>query len=272
MSKKYKIYILSDSVGETAEMVSRATAEQFKDTNYELKKFSYVSTEESIIQILGEAQREEKAIVVFTTVVDETSKKIVSECERHGLACIDVMAPLIGKFSELLNLEPIKEPGIIHRLDEKYFKKVEAIEFAVKYDDGKDPRGIKKADIVLIGVSRTSKTPLSMYLAHKNIKVANVPLVPEVPIPEELYQIPTSKIIGLTTDPIKLNEIRQERLKALGLSNTATYANVDRILEELEYADKIMKKLKCPVINVSNKAVEETAGIILDLVKKIMMK
>lgn len=109
-----------------------------------------------------------------------------------------------------------------------------------------------------------------MYLAHKNVKVANVPLVPEVPIPDELYQIPTNRIIGLTTDPIKLNEIRQERLKALGLSNTATYANVDRILEELEYADKIMKKLQCPIINVSNKAVEETAGIILDLVKKQM--
>ncbi len=127
-------------------------------------------------------------------------------------------------------------------LTKNTLKKVEAIEFAVKYDDGKDPRGIKKADIVLIGVSRTSKTPLSMYLAHKNVKVANVPLVPEVPIPDELYQIPTNRIIGLTTDPIKLNEIRQERLKALGLSNTATYANVDRILEELEYADKNYEK------------------------------
>lgn len=268
MSKKYKIYILSDSVGETAEMVARAAAEQFKGTTYEVKKFSYVSTEESIVQMITEARREDRAVVVFTTVLDDIREKIIKECDKNHLQYIDVLAPLLNKFSDLLGQQPINEPGIIHRLDEKYFKKVEAIEFAVKYDDGKDPRGIKKADIVLIGVSRTSKTPLSMYLAHKNVKVANVPLVPEVPIPEELYQIPTSKIIGLTTDPIKLNEIRQERLKALGLSNTATYANVDRILEELEYADKIMKKLQCPIINVSNKAVEETAGIILDLVKK----
>jgi len=268
MSKKYKIYILSDSVGETAEMVSRAAAEQFKGTNYELKKYSYVSTEENILQMISEAKREDRVVVVFTTVLDAIREKIIEECDKNNLPYIDVLAPLLNKFSDLLGQQPINEPGIIHRLDEKYFKKVEAIEFAVKYDDGKDPRGIKKADIVLIGVSRTSKTPLSMYLAHKNVKVANVPLVPEVPIPEELYQIPTSRIIGLTTDPIKLNEIRQERLKALGLSNTATYANVDRILEELEYADKIMKKLQCPIINVSNKAVEETAGIILDLVKK----
>ncbi len=268
MTKKFKVYILSDSVGETAEMVSRAAAEQFKGTSYELKKYSYVSTEENINQMISDAKREDKVIVVFTTVLDVIRKKIIEECEKNKLPYIDVLAPLLNQFSDLLGQEPINEPGIIHRLDEKYFKKVEAIEFAVKYDDGKDPRGIKKADIVLIGVSRTSKTPLSMYLAHKNVKVANVPLVPEVPIPEELYQIPTSRIIGLTTDPIKLNEIRQERLKALGLSNTATYANVDRILEELEYADKIMKKLQCPIINVSNKAVEETAGIILDLVKK----
>jgi len=270
MNIKYKIYILSDSVGETAEMVARAAAEQFKGTSYEVKKYSYVSTEESINQMIVEAKRDDKAVVVFTTVLDDIREKIIKECDKYKVPYIDVLAPLLNKFADLLGSQPMNEPGIIHRLDEKYFKKVEAIEFAVKYDDGKDPRGIKKADIVLIGVSRTSKTPLSMYLAHKNVKVANVPLVPEVPIPEELYQIPTNRIIGLTTDPIKLNEIRQERLKALGLSNTATYANVDRILEELEYADKIMKKLQCPIINVSNKAVEETAGIILDLVKKQM--
>ncbi len=186
----------------------------------------------------------------------------------NGLRYFDLLQPLLIGFSELLEQEPMNKSGIIHKLDAKYFRKIAAIEFAVKYDDGKDPRGITKADIVLIGISRTSKTPLSMYLANKNIKVANVPLVPEVPIPDELYQISRKKIIGLTNDPIKLNEIRQERLKALGLSDNASYANVERILEELEYSDKIMKSLKCPVINVSSKAVEETAGVILSLIKK----
>ena len=151
-------------------------------------------------------------------------------------------------------------------------KRVEAIEFAVKYDDGKDPRGILKSDIVLLGISRTSKTPLSMYLANKNIKVANVPLVPEIPIPKEVFEIDPKKIIGLTNTPEKLNSIRQERLKALGLSSNASYANLERILQELDYSEKIMKKAGCPVIDVSNKAIEETAGIILDIMKENGLK
>jgi regulator of PEP synthase PpsR (kinase-PPPase family) len=156
---------------------------------------------------------------------------------------------------------------MMRKLDDEYFRKIEAIEFAVKYDDGRDPRGILRADIVLVGVSRTSKTPLSMYLAHKRYKVANVPIVPEVKPPDELYQIPRSKCVGLIISPDKLNEIRTERLKALGLGARANYASYERILEELDYAEKIMKRVGCPVINVSNKAIEETAGLILDILK-----
>lgn len=259
--------MVSDSIGETAEMVARAAAEQFKDINYEIKKYPFVSNEEQIKELIDDAS-ESKSIIVFTTVLENLREAIKIECKKHNLPYIDVMSPLIKSFETFLDAKPANEPGIIHRLDEKYFKKVEAVEFAVKYDDGKDPRGVLKADIVLIGVSRTSKTPLSMYLANKNIKVANIPLVPEVPIPDELFQISPKKIVGLTTNPIKLNEIRQERLKALGLSDKATYANVERILEELEFADGLMKRLKCPVINVSNKAVEETANLILEIIKK----
>lgn len=265
--KTFKVYVVSDSIGETAEMVARATAEQFRDINYEIKKYPFINNEEQIKELIDDAA-ESSSIIVFTTVLKNLRDMIISECKRNRLPYIDVMDPLLNKFKEFLGTEPANEPGIIHRLDEKYFKRVEAVEFAVKYDDGKDPRGVLKADIVLIGVSRTSKTPLSMYLANKNIKVANIPLVPEVPIPDELYTISPKKIVGLTTNPIKLNEIRQERLKALGLSDMATYANVERILEELEFSDKLMKRLKCPVINVSNKAVEETANLILEIIKK----
>jgi regulator of PEP synthase PpsR (kinase-PPPase family) len=150
-------------------------------------------------------------------------------------------------------------------MDEMYYRRVEAVEFAVRYDDGKDPRGIELADIVLIGVSRTSKTPLSMYLAHKRIKVANVPLVPEVQPPEELFKAERGKVIGLTINLEQLNQIRTERLKTLGLEGQANYANPERILEELEYADRIMKRLGCPVIEVTNRAVEETASKILEI-------
>ncbi|EHI70925.1 hypothetical protein STRIC_0875 [Streptococcus ictaluri 707-05] len=163
--------------------------------------------------------------------------------------------------------KPLGQPGMLRQLDNHYFKRVDAIEFAVKYDDGKDPRGILKADLVILGVSRTSKTPLSMYLADKQLKVLNIPLVPEIPIPKELKEIPSQRIIGLTNTPEKLNSIRSERLKALGVSGSANYAKMDRILEELDYADRVMKELRCPVINVANKAIEETAAIILDILK-----
>jgi regulator of PEP synthase PpsR (kinase-PPPase family) len=259
------IYIVSDSIGETAEYVARATAAQF-DREYEIVKFPFVRENSQIEEVVEEAKAHH-SIVLYTTVIEEFKELLKTRCEALDIPCIDVMSTAMHAFQNFLSLEPKHEPGIIRRLDEKYFKKVEAIEFAVKYDDGKDPRGIKKADVILLGVSRTSKTPLSMYLANKNLKVANVPLVPEVPVPKEVYQIPKERIIGLTTNPIKLNEIRQERLKALGLSDTATYANLDRILEELDYADKIMKEIDCPIIDVATKAVEETANIIIEIMR-----
>ncbi|MCT4632887.1 MAG: kinase/pyrophosphorylase [Firmicutes bacterium] len=267
MSDAYYVYIISDSIGETAEQVTRATAEQFRNFKYQLKKFPYVNNDIQIKEIIEDASKH-KSLVVFTTVLGHVRQTIINECTEKNVMYIDIMMPLIGTFENFLDSKPVNEPGIIHKLDERYFRKVEAIEFAVKYDDGKDPRGVKKADIVLVGVSRTSKTPLSMYLAHKNIKVANIPLVPEVPVPDELFEVPVKKIIGLTTNPVKLNEIREERLKALGLSGGASYANFERILEELEYADGIMKRLGCPVIDVSAKAIEETAGLILEIINK----
>ncbi len=267
MQKPYYIYIISDSVGETADHMARATAEQFSNRPYEIKKFPYTDDESIAAEIIDEASKH-KSIVIFTTVLEGMKQVIAEKCEAYGIQYIDVMTSLLDTFSSFLDSEPLKEPGVIHKLDERYFRKVEAVEFAVKYDDGKDPRGIKKADIVIVGVSRTSKTPLSMYLAHKNVKVANVPLVPEVPLPKEVFEVSSKKVVGLTTNPIKLNEIRQERLKALGLSNSATYATLDRILEELEYADGIMKRIGCPVIDVSCKAVEETANMIIEMMKE----
>ena len=266
------IYVISDSVGETAQQVTKAALSQFSiDNEYEIRRFPYVADENFLIEIL-ESGKNEGAIIVYT-LVSENLLNIAKEfCEKEDLNHLDLMTPLLKQIANKTGKEPKREPGIIRKLDESYFKRVEAIEFAVKYDDGKDPRGILKSDIVVLGISRTSKTPLSMYLANKNIKVANVPLVPEIPIPDEVFKIDPKKIIGLTNNPEKLNSIRQERLKALGLSSDASYANVERILQELDYAEKIVKKVGCPVINVSNKAIEETAGIIIDIMKENGLK
>ncbi len=181
---------------------------------------------------------------------------------------VDVLGPMMDSIEEKSGFAPKNEAGLIHALDHDYFKRVEAVEFAVKYDDGKNPLGLLKADVVIIGVSRTSKTPLSMYLAHKQLKVANVPLVPEIAPPEELFKVPPHKIIGLLIDPFKLNQIRTARLKTMGLADTATYADVKRINEELEYAQGIMRRIHCTIINVSNRAIEETAGLIMEYVQK----
>ncbi|MDI9475493.1 MAG: pyruvate, water dikinase regulatory protein [Natronincolaceae bacterium] len=265
------IYIISDSIGETAEAVSKAAISQFNIENYEIRRFPYINEEQQILEILDEAKNENSAIV-FTMVVPTLKDILLDRAGRLNIPCVDIMTPVLDAMGTVLKVPSKQEPGLIRRLDERYFRKVEAIEFAVKYDDGRDPRGLKKADIVLIGISRTSKTPLSMYLAHKNLRVANIPLVPEVLPPKELFEIEQKKIIGLTTDPIKLIEIRRERLKALGLKNEASYASMQRILEELDYAEEIMKKLDCPVIDVSSKAVEESAGIILEIFKNMGYK
>ncbi|MCC5910355.1 MAG: kinase/pyrophosphorylase [Clostridiaceae bacterium] len=265
------IYIVSDSIGETAEQVAKAAISQFVYDSYEIRRFPFITEKQQIVEMLQEA-KENNSIIIFTMVLEDLREFLVAESRKLQISAIDIMSEIVDGFSNILHSTPKREPGLIRRLDEKYFKKVDAIEFAVKYDDGKDPRGLKKADLVLLGISRTSKTPLSMYLAHKNIKVANVPLVPEVAPPKELFEVPSKKIIGLTTNPMKLIEIRQERLKALGLKSEANYATIERILEELEYADDLMKRLGCPVIDVSSKAVEESASIILEIFREIGYK
>ncbi|CAH2214090.1 pyruvate, water dikinase regulatory protein [Tepidibacter aestuarii] len=261
------IYIISDSLGETGEQVAKASIGQFNLKNYEIRKYPYVLDKQFLNEILNDAKHQ-NSIIVYTLVDLELANRTLEFCEENNIPGLDLINPLVNAIRLRTDSDPLREPGIIRKLDEKYFKRVEAIEFAVKYDDGKDSRGLIKSDLVLVGISRTSKTPLSMYLANKNIKVANVPLVPEVPVPKELFEISNKKIIGLTNTPEKLNQIRQERLKALGLSGNANYANMQRILEEIEYAETIMKKLGCPIIDVSNKAIEETAGLIINIMKE----
>lgn len=248
-------------------MVARAAASQFNSGRFEIQRIPYVTDKEYINELLDEIKENKNAIIVATIVIPEIKDYLIRKAEGLGIPTVDVMGPVMDALTKIHPSQPKLKPGLVHKLDEEYFKKVEAIEFAVKYDDGKDPRGLPRADIVLIGVSRTSKTPLSMYLAHKRIKVANVPIVPEVTPPKELFEIPSKKIIGLTIKPEKLHEIRRERLKSLGLDDSANYANFRRIVEELECAQNLFKKLRCTVIDVSNKAVEETAGEVLQIFK-----
>ncbi|AFV10817.1 hypothetical protein Tph_c05790 [Thermacetogenium phaeum DSM 12270] len=262
------IYVISDSLGETAEFVARAAASQFNaDRKFEIRRVPYVNDKETLREVVEEASGT-VSVIAYTLVIPGLKEELEKLAQSHKIPAVDIMGPMLEALTKVIAEPPKMEAGLLHRLDDQYFRRVEAIEFAVKYDDGKDPRGLLYADVVLIGVSRTSKTPVCMYLAHKKIKAANVPLVPEVEPPAELFKIPSRKIIGLTIEPQPLNEIRRERLKALGLAADAEYASMERIRKEIAYADRLMAQLGCPVIDVTNKAVEETASKVLEIYYK----
>ncbi len=265
--KKPLIYVISDSVGETAELVVKAALSQFDDGPFDLQRVPYVEDKGTINETILQA-KEHEAMIGFTLVIPEFRTHLLSEAKKHNIECIDIMGPMMDAMERYFKTEPRLEPGLVHKLDEDYFKRVEAIEFAVRYDDGRDPRGISRADIVLIGVSRTSKTPLSQYLAHKRLKVANVPIVPEVEPPMELYKVDPSKCIGLKISAEKLNDIRKERLKSLGLGSQASYANMERIHQEINHFNRVVDRIGCHVIDVSNKAVEETANVIMNKLRE----
>ena len=265
------IYAISDSIGETAESVVRATASQYDKEEFEIIRVPYVDREEQIDATLKEA-KEEGGIVCHTIVSPTLRDFLHAKADEYGVVTVDIMGPVMNAVGTITDTKPRLTAGMVHKLDQEYFKKVEAIEFAVKYDDGKNPAGFSKADIVIIGVSRTSKTPLSMYLAYKKIKAANLPLVPEVPLPEELFKVPPKKMVGLIIDPYKLNNIRSERLKSMGLEDEANYANMARIQQELEYAKAVMRRCHCQVLDVSNKSIEETASMVMQIIERNKMQ
>lgn len=268
-----KIIVASDSVGETAELVARACISQFNPNqcDSEINRYPYIESLENVDEVIQVA-KDTEAIVVYTLVKPEIRKYMESKIKEDAIKSVDIMGPLMNILLDKIDEQPYFEPGLVHQLDEAYFKKIDAIEFAVKYDDGKDPKGLTKADIVLLGISRTSKTPLSQYLAHKSYKVMNIPIVPEVTPPDDLFNVDPSKCIALKISEEKLNRIRKERLKQLGLGDSARYATEQRIEEELNYFHELVDKIGCPVIDVSDKAIEETANDIISIIEQNSFK
>ncbi|WP_138752796.1 pyruvate, water dikinase regulatory protein [Paenibacillus sinopodophylli] len=261
------IYVCSDAVGETAEAVAKATLRQFSSEQVKIKRYGHIKSEDEIVRIVTEALST-GGFISYTLVQPELRELMREEALRVGVRAVDVMGPMLQAYVDTFGSFPKREPGLLHSIDDAYYRRMDAIEFAVKYDDGKDARGFMQAQVVLIGVSRTSKTPLSIFLSHKGIMTANLPLMPEVNPPEELKPSPGRLIVGLTMQAEHLLEIRSERLKTLGLPASAQYATIERIQEELDYAEAVMKSLDCPVIDVTNRAIEETAGIITEWLNK----
>lgn len=259
------IYAISDSIGETAAQVATATASQFRE-QVEVKRIPYVKTLEDVDDTIRIIESGKKPCVVVSTVITVNVREFLTQkCVERNINIINILGPIINVAASLLNTVPEYNPGAMWKTDEIYFKRIEAMEFAMQYDDSKDYRGLKNADVVLLGLSRTSKTPLCMYLANKGIKAINIPLVPEVGVPDELFEIDKKKIFGLVINPMQLIEIRKKRLiKYERIPANIEYASDSRILEEFDFAEKIMKRVGCKTIDVTQRAIEDTALIIIE--------
>ncbi|MGL4760683.1 MAG: pyruvate, water dikinase regulatory protein [Sarcina sp.] len=261
-----KIYAVSDSIGETANEVAKAAASQFEKDDIKIKRFPYMKKLEDVEELIEKINNIEGQVMIVSTIITvETREYLTQKCVENNINIINVLGPIINVASSLMKKFPSYNPGAMWETDDIYYSRIEAMEFAMQYDDSKDYRGLKYADVVLLGLSRTSKTPLSMYLANKGIKVINIPLVPEVDIPEELYQIDKKKVFGLTIDPLHLIEIRKRRLdKFSRITSEIEYASDSRILDEFDFADRVIRKVGCRTIDVTKRAIEDTALIIMD--------
>ncbi|MBK9796637.1 MAG: kinase/pyrophosphorylase [Holophagaceae bacterium] len=263
------IYVVSGGSGETAHRMVEAALTQFAkgETSALVRRFQNVRTLEDLDRVLQMAT-EKRAVIIHTTVSREMRDYIDRRCAELRLTQVDLFGNLLDTLAIYLRERPEERPGSFHAVGDKYFRRIDAIEYALKFDDGIDMAGLIGADIVLVGISRTSKTPLSMYLAMEGFKVMNVPLVPGVALPPELETIPQGRIVGLTIQADRLQEIRAYRLKRLGATGSAdSYSDMGRILEELQYADDIFKRhRRWPVLDVTGRSIEETAGLVLDRV------
>jgi regulator of PEP synthase PpsR (kinase-PPPase family) len=259
------ILVLSDGTGETGEKMVRAALQQFKGHLVHVRTYAHITRPEQLRSWFRVAARQ-GAFVVTTLVSKDMREHAAVLSQEHGVVHLDLIEDLLGVLSGYLSMQPVGVPGLLHQADETYFRRIEAVEFTVKADDGKEPRMLRQADIILVGVSRTSKTPLSTYLAHKGYKVGNVPVVLDHEPPALLAEVDQRRVFALIIDPESLQAIRRARLQAMGMSKAVNYDDMDYIMAELEYAQRLFRGHRdWPVIDVTGKAVEETAATILGI-------
>jgi regulator of PEP synthase PpsR (kinase-PPPase family) len=264
MSNTYQIYLISDSTGETLDRVFLAIKAQFKNIEYDVKSYFFTRTENQIIKIMEEAKEKNNSIILYTIVDTSLAKFLANKGDEKKIPCFSVLGNLIMNFSKLLNQKASHVPSGQHTLNEEYYERIEAIQFTMAHDDGNLVEDINKADLILLGVSRTSKTPTSIYLANKGFKTLNIPLVSEQSIPEELKKNPRlSCVVGLTTEPERLVDIRKNRMNTLKETENTSYTDIKKIEKEIKNAKKTFMKYRWPTIDVTRKSVEETAASII---------
>ena len=266
MNNTYQIYLISDSTGETLERIFLAIKAQFKNIDYKVNSYSFTRTENQIDKIISDAKKNSNSIVLYTIVDNNLAKYLANICSDSMIPCFGILGNLILSFSKLLNQKASHEPSAQHVLNDDYYKRIEAIQFTMNHDDGNSIKDIDKSDIILLGVSRTSKTPTSIYLANKGFKTSNIPLVNENSIPQNLKENPTvACVIGLNTEPERLADIRKNRMSSLKETENKLYTDLKEIKKEVDGAKNTFKKYKWPTIDVTRKSVEEAAASIIKI-------
>ena len=266
MSNTFQIYLISDSTGETLDRIFLALKAQFKNVEYKVNSYSFTRTENQILKILDDAKKNENSVILYTIVDNNLAKYLANVSDKKKIPCFGVLGNLILNFSKILNQQASHEPSGQHALNEEYYERIEAIQFTMNHDDGNLTEEIEKSDIVLIGVSRTSKTPTSIYLANKGFKTSNIPLVNENSLPKKLKDNPQlTCVIGLNTEPERLADIRKNRMNSLRETENKKYVSLDNIKNEIIEAKKTFQKYKWPSIDVTRKSVEETAASIIKI-------
>ena len=266
MSNKYQIYLISDSTGETLDRIFLALKAQFKNIEYKVHSYSFTRTENQILKILDEAKKNENSVILYTIVDNNLAKYLANVSDEKKIPCFGVLGNLILNFSKILNQKASHEPSGQHVLNEEYYDRIEAIQFTMSHDDGNLLNDVEKSDIILVGVSRTSKTPTSIYLANKGFKTSNIPLVNENSLPKKLKENPqVTCVVGLNTEPERLVDLRKNRMNSLKETENIKYTNIDNIKKEIIDAKKTFQKYRWPSIDVTRKSVEETAASIIKI-------
>ena len=270
MSNTYQIYLISDSTGETLDRIFMAIKAQFKNIDYKIHTYSFTRTENQIFKILSEAQKNSNSIILYSIVDSNLAKYLANISSDKKIPCFGVLGDLILNFSKLLNQKASHQPSGQYALNDEYYKRIAAIQFTMNHDDGNLIKEINKSDIVLLGVSRTSKTPTAIYLANKGLKTSNIPLINENSVPKILREKPKiACVVGLNTEPERLVDIRKNRMNSLKETENKSYTDLEKIKSEVDQARNTFRKYKWPVIDVTRKSVEETAASIIKNLRDI---
>ena len=266
MSNTYQIYLISDSTGETLDRIFLALKAQFKNIEYKIHSYSFTRTENQILKILEDAKKNENSVILYTIVDNNLAKYLANVSDEKKIPCFGVLGNLILNFSKILNQKASHEPSGQHALNDEYYERIEDIQFTMNHDDGNLLNDIDKSDIILVGVSRTSKTPTSIYLANKGFKTSNIPLVNENSLPKKLRDNPQiTCVVGLNTEQERLVDLRKNRMNSLKETENIKYTNIENIKKEIEDARKTFRKYRWPTIDVTRKSVEETAASIIKI-------